>query len=149
MRVTSAAALQALGERVGRALFPGAVVLLRGGLGAGKTTFAQGVARGAGVVGPVQSPTYALVHEYPGAHVPLRHADVYRLEAEAELVSAGLAERVGEDGAWLVEWADRFPDAWPPGRLEVELVPHPEGRELRVTATDAAHAALAAALVGA
>ncbi|MSQ01304.1 MAG: tRNA (adenosine(37)-N6)-threonylcarbamoyltransferase complex ATPase subunit type 1 TsaE [Myxococcales bacterium] len=134
--------MQALGERVGARLFVGAVVLVDGGLGAGKTTFAQGVARGLGVTGAVTSPTFALVNEYPGARVPLRHADVYRLEHPDELISAGIAERIGIDGAWLVEWAERFEGAWPEAHLEVRIEGGGEGRQVSFAATDARHRAL-------
>ncbi len=134
--------MQRLGEGLGAGLFMGAVVLVNGELGAGKTTFAQGVARGIGVTGPVPSPTFALVHEYPAARVPFRHADVYRLMHADELISAGIDERIGVDGAWLVEWAERFEGAWPDARLEVRIEGTGEGRRVSFLATDARHQAL-------
>ncbi|MHB1777773.1 MAG: tRNA (adenosine(37)-N6)-threonylcarbamoyltransferase complex ATPase subunit type 1 TsaE [Acidimicrobiales bacterium] len=97
---------------------PGDVVLLVGGLGAGKTTFAQGFARGLGVPGPVTSPTFTLVREYAVAGQPdagqpdagrvrrLLHADVYRLDSLAEVVDLGLLEQVEEGAVVLVEWGD-------------------------------------------
>jgi tRNA threonylcarbamoyladenosine biosynthesis protein TsaE len=135
----------ALGERLGQLLFEGAVVCLLGDLGAGKTCFTQGIARGLGVEGPVQSPTFILIAEYPEARVPLRHADLYRLRSEAEAASLGIEERAGVDGAWIVEWADRFPDLWPEDRLEVELRHTPEGRTVEARATGPRHAPLLAA----
>lgn len=132
----------ALGVALGRRLFPGAVVCLSGDLGAGKTCFSQGVARGLGVVGPVQSPTYVIVAEYPEARVPLRHADLYRLADEADARALDLEERVGEDGAWIVEWADRFPALWPADRLDVTLRHHAEGRIVEFVATGPRHATL-------
>lgn len=140
--VSSADALRALGRAVGERLFEGAVVLLDGELGAGKTTFAQGVAEGNGITGVVPSPTYALVLEYDEGRVPMRHADVYRMESPEELISAGLEERVGEEGAWLVEWASRFPGRWPAGHLAVRIRVDGEGREVELAPTDALHAAL-------
>lgn len=140
--VGSPDALRALGRVVGERLFEGAVVLLDGELGAGKTTFVQGVAEGNGVAGVVPSPTYALVLEYDDGRVPLRHADVYRMESAEELVSAGVEERVGEEGAWLVEWASRFPGRWPPGHLAVHIGMDGEGRVVELVPTDAAHARL-------
>lgn len=119
--VATAKALEALGRQVAARLSATAVVLLEGALGAGKTTFAQGVARGLGVRGPVVSPTYALVHEYEEGCFPLRHADVYRIERAEELQALNLDERVGVDGVWLVEWASRFPEVWPAERLEVRI----------------------------
>lgn len=145
VRTPDPTATAALGARLAERLFDGAVVLLEGDLGAGKTCFAQGVARGLGVVGPVQSPTFTLVQEYPDARVPLRHADLYRLERLEEALAIGIEERVGEDGAWLVEWADRFPDLWPADRLEIRIRDVAGGRELEVTATGPRHAALLAA----
>lgn len=139
------ASTAALGARLGARLFEGAVVLLHGELGAGKTCFAQGVARALGVEGPVHSPTFTLIHEYPEARVPLRHADLYRLERLEEALAIGIEERVGEDGAWLVEWADRFPELWPADRLEITLSHAPEGRVIEVEATGPRHAALLAA----
>jgi tRNA threonylcarbamoyladenosine biosynthesis protein TsaE len=137
-------ATRALGARLGVSLFEGAVILLRGDLGAGKTSLAQGVALGLGVQGPVQSPTFTLVAEYPEARVPLRHADLYRLEHPREAWALELAERVGVDGAWIVEWPERAEaDTWPRDRLEIALESGAgEGRVARVTATGPLHARL-------
>ncbi len=83
----------------------GDVIVLQGALGAGKTTFAQGFARGLGVEGPVTSPTFTLVRQYPCVLGQLVHVDVYRLEHLAEVADLGLADLV-EDGVALVEWGD-------------------------------------------
>jgi tRNA threonylcarbamoyladenosine biosynthesis protein TsaE len=116
----TAAELQELGERLGRVLAVGDVVGLTGPLGAGKTTFVQGLARGLGVRDRhVASPTFALVNEHPG-RVPLVHADLYRIERPEELEELGLAE--APDRAVLaVEWLDRFPEVAPAERLDVEI----------------------------
>ena len=135
-------ATAALGARVGERLFEGAVVLLSGDLGAGKTCFTQGVARALGVTGAVQSPTFVIVQEYPDARVPLRHADLYRLNREEDLLSAGIEERVGYDGAWVIEWADRFPNLWPADRLDVRLSHVDGGRRVEAVATGPMHARL-------
>ncbi len=135
----------ALGARVGARLFDGAVLLLSGDLGAGKTCFTQGLARALGVRGPIQSPTFVLVQEYPEARVPLRHADLYRLDREVEALALGLEERVGYDGAWVIEWADRFPDLWPDDRLELRFTHDPAGRRIDAVATGPRHTALLAA----
>lgn len=102
----SPAATEEAGERLGRRLRPGDVVLLKGELGAGKTTFVRGVARGTGSPAPVASPTFQLVRIYPG-RVKLAHVDLYRVEDLSELRDLGLDELAG-DGAVVVEWGDRL-----------------------------------------
>ncbi|MGH7763825.1 MAG: tRNA (adenosine(37)-N6)-threonylcarbamoyltransferase complex ATPase subunit type 1 TsaE [Candidatus Dormibacteraceae bacterium] len=111
-RVTSSPAeTEAAGEELGRHLRVGDVVLLTGELGAGKTTFVRGVARGAGSAAPVASPTFQLVRVYPG-RVQLAHVDLYRLEKVPELADLGLDE-LADQGAVVIEWGDRleFKDA--------------------------------------
>ncbi len=103
----------ALGERLGRLLEPGDFVGLIGELGAGKTLFARGVARGAGVPeGQVSSPSFAIVNPYQG-RLPLYHADLYRLGDVDELYATGFFDLVGSGGAMLVEWVDKVPEAVP------------------------------------
>jgi tRNA threonylcarbamoyladenosine biosynthesis protein TsaE len=147
IRAATAAEMQALGERLGRALQVGDVVALVGPLGAGKTTFVQGVARGVGVPSDrhVASPTFALVNEHPG-RVPFVHADLYRVERVAELNELGLDDAF-DRAAVAIEWLDRFPDAAPADRLELTLAIEADGAR-RVTArgTGPRGSALAAAL---
>jgi len=104
-----------LGERIGRAMRAGDLLLLRGDLGAGKTQFARGVAAGLGIVGPIPSPTFMLVNEYTGqngmgAAVPLAHIDLYRLGEGGDLDSVGLDEYFGGDWAVVIEWPERAVD---------------------------------------
>jgi len=119
----SAADMKALGERLGRLLRVGDVVGLIGPLGAGKTTFAQGLARGLEVPAErhVASPTFALVNQHPG-RVPFVHVDLYRIDNPAELTELGLAETY-DFAAVAIEWLDRFPSVAPLDRLEVEIAP--------------------------
>jgi len=121
LTATTAADLQAIGERLGRALAAGDVLALVGPLGAGKTTFVQGVARGVEVPAErhVASPTFALVNEHPG-RVPLVHADLYRINDPRELEELGLADAF-DRAAVAIEWLDRFPDAAPAERLTIEI----------------------------
>ena len=105
----------ALGERIGRMMRPGDVLLLRGDLGAGKTQFARGVAAGLGIAGPIPSPTFTLVNEYAGRNaagvvVPLAHIDLYRLGAGGDLASVGLDEYFGGGWAAVIEWPERAVD---------------------------------------
>jgi len=133
-RAETAAAMQALGERLGRALRAGDVVALVGPLGAGKTTFVQGLARGLDVPPDrhVASPTFALVNEHPG-RVPLVHADLYRIEDARELTELGLVDAF-DRAAVAIEWLDRFPDAAPAERLHIaiDFAPH-DARRLTFT----------------
>ena len=107
----SPAETEAFGELFGKRLRAGDMVLLTGELGAGKTTFVRGVARGTASVAPVASPTFQLVRVYPG-RVQLAHIDLYRIERPSELGDLGLDELL-DQGAVVVEWGDRLdaPDA--------------------------------------
>ena len=102
---------EALGQRFGNRLRVGDMVLLTGELGAGKTTFVRGVARGTESAAPVASPTFQLVRVYLG-RVQLAHIDLYRIENPSELGELGLDELL-DQGAVVVEWGDRLeaPDA--------------------------------------
>ena len=107
---TSAAETEALGAELARALRPGSVVLVRGELGAGKTTFVKGVARALGVDDRVTSPTFTMVRQYAARNdrgiVTVHHADVYRVTTLAEVRDLDLGELVEEDAVALVEWGD-------------------------------------------
>ncbi|MBI5411766.1 tRNA (adenosine(37)-N6)-threonylcarbamoyltransferase complex ATPase subunit type 1 TsaE [Candidatus Peregrinibacteria bacterium] len=98
-----------LGERLGKLLKPGDVVLLFGELGAGKTKLTQGIAQGLGLQRGeyVRSPSFTLVNEYRG-HCPIYHIDLYRIESYAEIENLGLEETFFGDGVTLVEWAEKL-----------------------------------------
>lgn len=107
------------GERLGRSLGAGDVVLLYGDLGAGKTAFVRGMARGVGASGDeVSSPTFTLIQEYRG-RLTLYHVDLYRL-APNEVDDLGLDELVSSGGVVAIEWAERWPDR-PAGVIEVRI----------------------------
>jgi tRNA threonylcarbamoyladenosine biosynthesis protein TsaE len=114
VRLLDEAGLAALGEALGRALPPGAVVLLEGELGAGKTTFARAVARGLGVEEGATSPTYALVHRYRGRRGPVFHLDCYRLRTPDEAADLDWDGLLTEGDALLVEWPERAGSWVPP-----------------------------------
>lgn len=141
---------RALAARLASAARPGDVVVLAGSLGAGKTTFAQGFARGLGVRGPVTSPTFTLVRQYPCALGQLVHADVYRLDQLAEVADLGIAELV-ERGVALVEWGDVVTPALEPVTWTVEIstvAASDDGRTLTIRGDADDRRALVAAALG-
>lgn len=103
---------EALGETLARRLGPGDVVAYRGDLGAGKTAFTRGLARGLGCTGRVTSPTFTVVNEYEG-RLPLFHFDLYRLEGEDALYDIGWEDYLDRDGVCAVEWSERAETALP------------------------------------
>lgn len=144
------AATEALGRRLGPLLFPGAVVAMVGGLGAGKTHFVRAVAEGLGVRNPaaVTSPTFVLIQEYP-ARLPVYHFDAYRLNTADEFVALGADEYFQGDGVCLVEWADRVMGALPTERLEVHFRVVSAGeRELTVSGLGGRYERLAIDWIG-
>ena len=113
-------------------------VVLTGELGAGKTTFAQGVARGLGIEEQVSSPTFTLVKEYSGI-LDLAHVDVYRLDRVQDVVDLGLEELGGGDDVLLVEWGDTIEELLPDERLRVELTTDDGAGEERPRDLDLRH----------
>ena len=116
----SPAETERIGQELARALGPGDVVALIGELGAGKTCFVQGVARGLGVTTHATSPTFVLVNEYRGRW-PVHHVDAYRTESLTELLDLGLAELFDGEGVTLVEWADKLRALLPARTVEVQI----------------------------
>jgi tRNA threonylcarbamoyladenosine biosynthesis protein TsaE len=110
----------ALGRRLGERLGPGDVVACIGPLGAGKTCFLQGLARGLGVTADVTSPTFVLVNEYHG-RLRVYHVDAYRTGSLTELVDLGLEEMLHGPGVTVVEWADKLLPLLPPRTITVTL----------------------------
>lgn len=104
-----------------RVLEPGAVILLDGDLGAGKTHFTQGLAAGLGIASEVTSPTFNLLFEYRDGRLPLYHFDLYRLEDALELEDIGFYEFVEADGVACIEWAAKFPDDMPDERIALYI----------------------------
>jgi tRNA threonylcarbamoyladenosine biosynthesis protein TsaE len=120
------AELVAWGETLGRSLAAPAFLTLTGDLGAGKTTLAAAILRGAGVKDPVTSPTYAVVQRYTTTHgCSVHHADLYRLRGPHELAAIGWEELLTSPGLVLVEWPERAGDLLPSGHraIVIEHIP--------------------------
>ena len=102
---------EAVGAALGKRLEPGAVLAYRGDLGAGKTAFTRGLARGLGYTDPVTSPTYTIVNEYLGGRLPLFHFDMYRLASSDDLWDIGWEDYLERGGICAVEWSENVDDA--------------------------------------
>lgn len=110
-----------VGEMIGRFLKKGDVIALFGGLGTGKTCFVQGLAKGIGVKEWIRSPSFIIINEYMG-RIPLYHIDLYRVEGMEELIGLGFQEYIYQDeGASVIEWAQKFIEILPKVYLRVEF----------------------------
>lgn len=126
-RTESPGETRAVAAQWARGLSAGTVVRLHGGLGAGKTTWVQGMGLGLGVEGEATSPTFALLHEYEGGSLPLHHWDLYRLGPETDWAQLDLADQLPGPGVTVVEWPERYPGPWPEGARDVWIEETPEG----------------------
>ena len=122
----SADETEALGERLAKTLHGGEIIAFTGDLGAGKTAFTRGLARGLGIPMRVTSPTYTIVNEYTGGRLPLFHFDMYRLGSSDELFDIGWEDYLSRGGVCAVEWSEQVADALPEGTVYVTLTRHPE-----------------------
>jgi len=144
---TGADATEALGAGIADLLSPGDIVVLRGDLGAGKTTLVRGAARALGVEGPVTSPTFTIANQYAG-RVPVAHLDAWRL-GEPDDEEIGLAlEAIGDEGVAFIEWPDSIAAGLPGPRVSVDI-DHGGGdtRVIRLAGSDSATDASLEALV--
>ncbi len=127
----------AFGRQLAAQLSPPLIVLLRGDLGAGKTTLVKGIAEGlqAASAQDVTSPTFTLVHEYRGPRATLYHIDLYRIDTERELETLGLDDLLAPDSILLIEWGEKFPRFVRDRNLEIALERVGEdGRRIQLTA---------------
>ena len=124
-----------IGEKIGKKVSIGDIICLFGDLGAGKTTFVKGLAKGLKYnIKKVTSPTFVLMNIYEG-RLPVYHFDLYRIEENAELVMIGYDEFLYGDGVAVIEWAERLNTLMPKERLDIELThKKPEGRMIKMTA---------------
>jgi len=119
-----------IGEIIGGLLPPGSLITLNGDLGAGKTTFVQGLAVGIGVRDPVTSPTFNLIHEHNG-RIALYHIDAYRLKDNDDVEELGFDEYFYSAGITVIEWAERIAHHIPAERLDVNIAKVPGDPEQR------------------
>jgi tRNA threonylcarbamoyladenosine biosynthesis protein TsaE len=112
----------AFGMAIGALAAPGDIITLTGSLGAGKTTLTQAIGRGLAVPDSfyITSPTFSLLHEYPG-RIPLYHMDLYRLTSEEEIEELGFEEYLYGPGLTVIEWPERLGSLMPEERLDIEL----------------------------
>ena len=127
-----------LGQRLGAVLTAGAVVAFTGDLGAGKTAFTRGLARGLGIAGSVTSPTFTIVNEYDGGRLPLFHFDMYRLSSSDELFEIGWEDYLARGGVCAVEWSEIVDDALDEDCIRVDIRRGEDAcsRHIRITGID-------------
>src|SRR5579872_438699 len=126
----------ALGRKLIELLMPPKLILLRGDLGAGKTTLVKGIAAGfnASEEEDVTSPTFTLVHEYRGPEATLYHIDLYRIDTPRELETLGLDDLRTKDSILLIEWGEKFPNLVRQRDVEISLEPEGENtRRIKIT----------------
>lgn len=135
LKTSSVEATQDIAQKIGEHLMPGMILTLEGDLGAGKTTFTKGLAKGLGIKRNVNSPTFTIIKEYEG-RIPLYHMDVYRLESGAE--EMGLDDYLFGEGVCVIEWASMVEDLLPKERLDIKIYREDEtSRRIEVTSTGA------------
>ena len=131
----SPAETEAIGAALAYRLMPGDVIAYRGALGAGKTAFTRGLARGLGISEPVTSPTYTIVNEYLDGRLPLFHFDMYRLSDSDELFDLGWEDYLARNGVCAVEWSENVADVLEdPITVTIERDPSDDNRR-RITIT--------------
>ena len=124
-----------LGHRLAQLLQPGMVVAFTGDLGAGKTAFTQGIARGLGITDRVTSPTFTIVNEYEGGRLPLFHFDMYRLSSSDDLFDIGWEDYLARGGVCVVEWSEIVDDALEDDciRVDIRRGDGPDSRVITIT----------------
>ena len=135
IEVNSVEETQKIAEKLGQLVEPNMILLLDGDLGAGKTTFAKGLAVGLGIMRNVKSPTFPIVREYREGRLPLFHMDVYRLEGMGG-ADLGLDEYFNSDGVSVVEWSEFIQDELPDDSLRITLLKDEDDDNRRVIKLD-------------
>ncbi|MDB8850181.1 tRNA (adenosine(37)-N6)-threonylcarbamoyltransferase complex ATPase subunit type 1 TsaE [Peptostreptococcus anaerobius] len=110
-----------MGQKIGRALFSGAIICLNGDLGAGKTAMTKSIAKALGIDEDITSPTFTIVNEYRDGRLKLNHFDVYRIGSSDEMYDIGFDEYINSDGVSIIEWSTIIEDILPEERLDIDL----------------------------
>lgn len=119
-----------IGRKLGKRLFPGAIICLNGDLGAGKTTITKSIAKAMGIEDDITSPTFNIVNEYTEGNITLYHFDVYRIACSEEMYDIGFEEYINSDGVCIIEWSNLIEDILPEERLEILLTYQDGGRKI-------------------
>ena len=127
-------ATSSLGEKIGKFLFPGAILCLNGDLGAGKTALTKSIALG--------SPTFTIVNEYEDGRLKLNHFDVYRIGSSDEMYDIGFEEYIASEGVCIIEWSQIIEDILPDERLDINIKYEDEGRRLEFSPRGQAYKSL-------
>lgn len=125
-----------LGQSIGEAVFSGAVIFLRGTLGAGKTTLTRGILAAHGYSGAVKSPTYTLVEPYSLPSLTLYHFDLYRLGDPEELEYIGIRDYFSDNNVCVIEWPEKGEAMLPKADIEIRLTPLGQMRQADLSATN-------------
>jgi len=128
---------EALGQRLGQWLMPGTVIAYTGDLGAGKTAFTRGLARGLEIPERITSPTFTIVNEYEGGRLPLFHFDMYRLGSSDELFDIGWEDYLIRGGVCAVEWSENVDDVLDDETIRIDIRRGSHDDERRITITNA------------
>jgi ATPase, YjeE family len=126
----SASETEAVGRQFATEVAAGAILALQGDLGSGKTQFTKGLVAGLESSAPVTSPTFTIIHEYPGGRLPVYHFDFFRLENRESVAQLGLDDYFFGDGISVIEWADRFPELIPKHALWILFEIKSEGARM-------------------
>ena len=135
-------ATSSLGEKIGKFLFPGAILCLNGDLGAGKTALTKSIALGLGIREDITSPTFTIVNEYEEGRLKLNHFDVYRIGSSDEMYDIGFEEYIASEGVCIIEWSQIIEDILPDERLYINIKYEDEGRRLEVSPRGQAYKSL-------
>ena len=133
----SAQQTEQLGEKLGQLLTPGTVLAYTGDLGAGKTAFTRGLARGLEIPERITSPTFTIVNEYEGGRLPLFHFDMYRLGSSDELFDIGWEDYLIRGGVCAVEWSENVDDVLDADTIRVDIRRGDSDDQRRITITNA------------